>query len=251
MRTKPIHRPGEKLLLCLQYWEGDKRQAMNLARYVADLQSSRCEIADFLFVSRFDCPHDMETIKHVSKKFNIFHYTSKRRGTGWPNGCNELWFGSLEWVYSMIEARKIPWYKAVFTFEADGVPLASNWINQFSMAWDQESAKNLTFVLGSYLTNPGPHINGNAMFSCNMAFLKWLVKQVGGVRPSAGWDYALYPDFRKWGARSYPALKSYWGSKTFTEEGFDAELAQGTVYLHGVKDSSLLKMARKKFIGQG
>lgn len=249
MRPKPIRQPGDKLLLCLQYWSGDKKQAMELARFIADLQPGRCEIADFLFVSRFDCPHDMETIRYVSKKFNVMHYTSKRRGTGWPNGCNELWFGSMEYVYHMIEARKIPWYKAVFTFEADGVPLAPNWINQFSQAWDEESKKNLTFVLGPYLIYPGPHINGNAMFSCHLAFLKWLVKQVGGARPSAGWDFVLYPDFKKWGARDYPMMQSYWGSRTFTEEGFQHQLARGTAFLHGVKDDSLLNMARKKFIG--
>jgi hypothetical protein len=241
-------KPEDKILLVLQFWKGDQKQAIKLAKFITDLQPGRCENADFLFVSRFDCAHDAEVIRYVSRKFNTYHYVSKRRGTGWPNGCNDLWFGSMEWVKSMLEAKKIPAYKAVFTFESDGVPLAANWINQMSMAWDEAVAKAPTFVLGAYLTAPGPHINGNALFSCHPGFLHWIVRQVGGAPPNAGWDYVLYRDFKRWGAYDLPGLKSYWGSKTFPEAAFQRELANGTFYVHGVKDDSLLNMARKKFL---
>lgn len=244
-----VHAPENKILLCLQYWRGDKKQAMDLARFICDLQPGRCDIADFLFISRYDCSHDQTAIKYVSKKFNVWQYTSRRRGTGWPIGPNELWFGSMEWFASMKEARKIPNYKAIFTFEADCVPLASNWINRLSQAWDDESAKHPTFVLGAYLTAPGPHVNGNMMLSGHPAFLHWLTKQVGGVSVNAGWDFVLYRDFAKWGAYNFPNLKSYWGCKTFPEDAFLNELAQGTVFLHGIKDGSLLHMARKKLLG--
>lgn len=244
-----IYKPEDRILLVLQFWNGDKKQAMELARFITDLQPGKCDNADFLFVSRYDCSHDMATIRYVSKKFNVFHYVSKRRGTGWPIGCNELWFGSMEWVYHMTEARKVPRYKAVFTFEGDCVPLAPNWISTCSRAWDAECAKHETFVFGCYLIYPGPHVNGNAMFSGHPAFLRWLIKGVGGASPSGGWDYVLFADFRKWGARDFPLLKSYWGSKTFPESAFHAELAKGTVFIHGVKDNSLLNAARKKFLG--
>jgi hypothetical protein len=241
-------KPEDRILLVLQYWKGDIKQAMTLARFIADIQPGLSEVADFLFVARFDCPHDTDTIKYVSKKFRTYHHTSKRRGTGWPNGCNDLWFGAMEWVQSMIEAKKVPAYKAVLTFESDCVPLAANWLNQLSNAWDDAVAKSPTFVLGAYLTAPGPHINGNAMFSCHPAFLHWLVRKVGGAPPNAGWDYVLYKDFRRWGAANLPGLKSYWATKTFSEEGFNREIAEGTFFLHGVKDDSLLRMARKKFL---
>lgn len=247
---KPVlHKPEDRILLVLQFYSGDKKQAMDVARFIADLQPGRCSNADFLFVSRFDCSHDMETIRYVSQKFNVFHYVSKRRGTGWPIGPNSQFFGVMEWVYHMGVARKIPRYKAVFTFEADCVPLDPNWINVCSRAWDAESAKHETFVFGCYLIYPGPHINGNCMFSTDPAFLHWLVKKVGGSPPNAGWDYALYPDFKRWGAHDFPLLKSYWGSRTFPESAFQAELHKGTVFIHGVKDNSLLNAARKKFLG--
>lgn len=249
MKTNRLHKPEDRMLLCLQFWEGDKKQAMKLARFIADLQQGRCENADFLFVARFDCSHDAETIKYVSKKFNVFHHTSKRRGTGWPIGCNSLWFGTLEFTHHMREARKIPQYKNVFTFEADCVPLDPNWINVCSRAWDAECAKHETFVLGALLQYPGWHINGNAMFSCHPAFTHWLVKQVGGSPPNAGWDYALAGDLRRWGARDFPKLKSYWRCVSMPDPACEAELANGTVFLHGVKDDSLLNWARRKFLG--
>lgn len=248
MKTR-LFKPENRLLIVLQFYKGDQNHAMQLARFIADIQPGRCENADFLFVSRFDCPQDHQTVRYVSKKFNTWTYTSKRRGVGWPHGPNELWFGSMEWVYHMIEARKIPAYKAVFTFEADGVPLAPNWINVFLNSWNEQEAKAPLFVFGAYLLAPGPHINGNAMFSGNPAFLHWVAKKVGGAPPRAGWDYALYADFKRWGAADFPKLKSYWGTKTFSEEGFKQALSQEIVYIHGVKDMSLLKMARKYFLG--
>lgn len=250
MNRPGLHRPANKILLMLQYWEGDRAQAMRLARFIADLQTEKSTIADFLFVGRFDCAHDLESINYVSRKFNVFHYISKRRGTGWPHGCNDLWFGGLEWVQSMMADKKIPAYKAIFTFEADGVPLCPSWINQMSLDWDAESKKHETFAFGALLKAPGPHINGNALFSGHPAFLHWVVRKVGGAPPRAGWDYVMYRDFKKWGAHNYPKLRSYWGTKTFSEEGFGKELTDGTVWLHGVKDDSLLNMARQKFLGK-
>jgi hypothetical protein len=222
---------------------------MKLARFIADLQNGRSDAADFLFVSRFDCGHDNDAVEYVSKKFNVFTYTSKRRGVGWPNGCNDLWFGAMEWVDSMIAAKRVPAYKAILTFEADCVPLAANWINQLSAAWDAANQSGQIFVLGPYLTAPGPHINGNMLLSGNPAFTHWVTRKVGGAPPNAGWDYVMYRDFKRWGAKDLPIMRSYWGSKTFTQALFEAELAHGTVFLHGVKDDSLLKMARSKFLG--
>lgn len=249
MSRPGLHHPVNKILLVLQFWKGDQAQAMALAKFIADLQPSKCAIADFLFVSRFDCPHDMGVINYVSKKFNVYHYVSKRRGTGWPLGCNDLWFGSMEWVQSMMADKKVPAYKAVFTFESDGVPLAPDWIQQFAADWDVEAKKHETFIFGAFLKAPGDHINGNCLVSGHPAFLHWLVRKKGGSPPRAGWDYALYADFKKWGARNYPKLKSYWNTKSFSEDGFRTELKNGTVWLHGVKDNSLLTMARKKFLG--
>lgn len=249
VRALPPTKPEDRLLLILQYWKGDRDQAMRMLKFIVDLQPGKCENADILLVSRFDCGHDQEMVDYASRKFRVFTHISKRRGTGWPNGCNDLWFASVEWMHCMIEAKKVPAYKAALTFEADCVPLAANWISRLSRAWDDANRNKLTFVLGPMLQAPGPHINGNMLLSGNPAFTNWVTRKVGGAPPNAGWDYVLYPDFRRWGAQDCPIMRSYWGSKTFLRSSFDSEMAHGTVFIHGVKDDSLLNMARKHFLG--
>jgi len=236
-----------KLLLAIQYWKDDMAQAMKLARLIADLQPSRCEMADFLFVSRFDCGHDVDTEKYVSRKFNVYSFVNKRRGTGWPHGCNDLWFGTIDWIYGMREAKRIPNYKAVFTFEADGAPLVPHWIPVLSNAWDVAQKLAKVYVLGAHLQFPGSHINGNGLFSCDHEFIYWLARKKCAASPHCGWDYEMAPEFQKWGWQNCPAIKSYWRCSSFNREQFDKEVSLGVAYLHGVKDSSLLDICRSKY----
>lgn len=235
-----------KLLLALQYWEGDKEQAGKLARLMADLEPGRSDQADLLLVSRFDCTHDVEVIRHVSAKFNTHVYINRfRRGTGWPHGCNDLWFGTMDWLYAESECKRVPDYKAILTFEADSCPLAPNWISQLSAEWDRlQPAK----VVGSLLQAPGEHINGNAMFSGDKAFLKWVARDVGGCTPHGGWDYVLAPEFKKRGWADSPFMRSFWGTKSMGAEQLKGLQVGGVSFLHGVKDDSVIRAVREAFV---
>lgn len=234
-----------KILLALQFWEGDKAEAMKRARLIADLQHGHSDKADFLFVSRFDCSHDMGTVEQVSRKFNTFHIINRRRGVGWPHGCNELFFGTMDWVYSYMEAGRIPDYKAVLTFEADSAPLHPNWINDLSSAWDAANVK----VYGPLLEN-GPHINGNCMMSADKQFLYWLTRQKGGCTPVGGWDYLFYREFQKWGTANAPGMRSWWRQPTMDEATYESLLSQNVCFHHGCKDDSIVRHVRRKFLGQ-
>ena len=237
---------NNKLLLALQYWEGDKAQAMSLARLIADLEPKHCDFADFLFVNRFDCKQDPETISIVSRKFNTFKYRSPGRGIGWPDGCNALWNGTMEYCFHMMEAKKIPHYKAILTFEADCAPLRSDWIQFLSAQWDWLQQERQVFVAGCKVEAVGvhEHINGNALFSGDLEFLHWVVKRTR-IPPGVGWDYWLAGEFRKKGWAELPGLECRWNTATFTEAQFKEEIERGTAFLHGVKDRSVLKMSRK------
>ena len=57
------------LMLNFQFWEGDKDQAMELARLIADIEPSFREDVEVMFTARFDCRHDNKAIDYVSKKF--------------------------------------------------------------------------------------------------------------------------------------------------------------------------------------
>jgi hypothetical protein len=240
-------KPTNKILLALQFWKGDQAQAMRLARFIADLSPEFCEQADFLFSARFDCPQDPETVKYVSRKFNVWTYQCRRRGVGWPQGCNELWFGTMSWIQGSIEALKLPHYRAVLTFESDCVPMQRNWITQLRGDWDKAQAKKPAYVMGAMLRSPGEHINGNAMFSTELNFLRWLAKDVVSASSFVGWDYCLAQEFKKWGWAESKGMHSYWNSKTLPPDAIANLWRENLFFMHGIKDDSLLNSAKEKF----
>jgi len=234
-----------KILLALQFWDGDKAQAMRVARLIADLETRMSDRADFLFVSRFDCPHDLDTIGYVARKFKVRHHVSRRRATGWPFGPNELWFETMQYAYEhTIDDKRIPEYKAVLTFEADALPLCPNWIPMLSDAFDQSQP---ACIVGALLKYPGLHVNGNALFSCEQNFSHWISRQVTGCTPHGGWDYVLAPRFKEWGWKDCALMRSWWKTPTLQREQFEQLQAQGVAFLHGIKDGSALDMVREKY----
>ena len=235
-----------KFLLVLQFWEGDKAQAMELARYLADLEPRHSDVMDFLFAARFDCKPDPATVDYVSRKFNTRTFISRRRGVGWPDGCNELWFSVMEWASSMTNARKIPSYKAFFTMEADSCPIQQGWAAKLSALWDLANQKSPVVMAGA-LVDPGPHINGNAFMSGNPKFLYWISRKVGGVRPGSGWDYCLASEFRQQGWANFTQMKSIYSTPTFSKEQFDDMRKNDWIWIHGGKDTSLIRYGRELF----
>jgi len=235
-----------RLLIALQFWNGDRDRALELARFLADLEPVKSKIADVLLIARFDSSLDDYTTNYIARKFNVYALKSRRRGTGWPDGCNELWFSTMEWVESMIRANKIPHYKCIFTCEADGAPIQRNWIELMLSEWDRVNLGKPVYVAGP-LVEPGPHINGNALFSGESKFLNWITRRVGGVRPGTGWDFSLAPEFKRIGWADIPGMKSIYNTLTFSQESYEHMVKQGWIWVHGGKDTSLIQMGRKRF----
>lgn len=235
-----------KILIALQYWDGDRALALDLARYLADLEPTHTNLADFMFMARFDSSLDERVAKEVSRKFNVFSVKARRRGKGWPAGCNDLWFSVMEWAYSMIEAKRVPAYKAIFTFEADGAPIPRDWIARLSSEWDRVSNPGPVVMAGA-LQEHGPHINGNALMSGNLGFLHWVVRKVGGCHPFSGWDFVLAPEFKSQGWANIPGVRSYYNTPTFSKEQYDQMVKEDLIWVHGGKDRSLIDFGRKRF----
>lgn len=235
-----------KILIALQFWNGDKARAMELAKFLADLEPEKSQLADFLFAARFDCKIDAAVVNHVARKFNVYTRVSRRRGVGWPDGCNELWFSVMEWAHSMIGAKKIPHYKAIFTCEADGCPIQRDWISRLSKEWDRVNSPKPVVMAGA-LVDPGPHINGNALMSGHMNFLQWIARKIGHVRPGGGWDFVLRHDFQRIGWADIPGIKSIYNTPTFSPEQYADMIRQDWTWIHGVKDLSLVRMGRERF----
>lgn len=245
-------KPTNKILIALLFWDGDKALAMRLAKLLSDLEPGHSTEADFLFVPRFDCRWDDRMVKYVSRKFNTFTHVSKRRSVGWPLGCNGLFFGMSEWVFHKMESGQIPNYKAVFVMGADGVPFRQDWITYLHREWDAANSKKKIYMAGALIldehTDRGnDHINGDcALLSGDLKFFRWIVRDVRDISTSAGWDWILAKDFKTWGWAGFPGIRSHWRRPDLNEAEWDAEIAEGTVWLHGVKNDSLINIARKK-----
>jgi hypothetical protein len=243
--------PTDKILITVLFWDGDKGPAMKLARLLADLEPIHSERADFLFVSRFDSSHDDATIRHVSRKFNVFHYISKRRGEGWPLGCNGVFFGAMEFIYHKMAAAQMLNYKAVLVIGGDGAPLRTDWLEIFHREWDKANQAAPTYVAGAMITAGGvEHINGDCMLlSGKLDFMKWLAVTIGDVTTNAGWDWILPHEFRRWGWINFPFVRSSWNYPApFTQQQWDLETQAGVVWFHGVKEYSLLDLCRKNML---
>jgi len=234
-----------KILLNLQYWGGDRDAAMRVARFIADLEPSHSEAADILFSARFDCTHDEAAIKYVSRKFNVHTFINKhRRAEGWPFSCNELAIGSVDYVYTMNEANKLPRYKAILLLEGDSCPLTSDWIDTLHAEWDRLHEKGANMI--GAMIPPGPpetggkHINGGScVMSGDPEYLHWFARKIGGCRPTAGWDWLLAPLFQNKGWAACPGMRSYWRAPSMPREFFDRIRKEGAFFVHGVKDDSI------------
>lgn len=242
------HVVSNKILLVVPFWSADRHAAIALSHLLADIQPGHSEDIDILFCARFDCPQvDADTIKHVSRKFNTMTHVSKRRDTGWPAGCNGTFFGSLEYIYHKMEVGQLPGYKAIFMCEADTVPLTRDCFAYLHRQWDLISRRQPVCLAGALVPDGGrDHINGGAcLLSGNLGFLKWITRTVGGMKSPVGWDFGLAGDFRARGWANIPGIRSLWGTPTMPIDHAEHYERSGVVWLHGVKDASLLRFARQ------
>lgn len=231
-----------KILIVLQFWPGDKAHANELAKLIADLQEGHSDKADFMFACRYDTIPDEAAVNHVARKFDTYTHVCRRQASGWPYGCNELWFDAVTYIYEMRSAGKLPAYKGILFIEPDCCPLRVDWIDALSSEWDKLN----TNMIGCVCPLPETHINGNCMISGDMAYLGW-IRGIAGCPPSGGWDYLLARRFKAKGWSNTPLIVSFYNQPTIAPEKWES--FQGISILHGVKDLSAMRLARQKFLG--
>lgn len=176
------------LILNLQFFPGDRHQAMELARLIADLEDQPRYDVLFLFSARFDCVADPVTVAYVSKKFPTFTHKSRKKGVGWPAGPNQLMADSYQWCVEKMRDKTFK-AQAVLFIESDAVPLHKNWINLLI----EEYKACGKMIMGSWLVagnGGGVHVNGN----CIMHLDFWKVNKAIFNPPNrGGWDAILAP----------------------------------------------------------
>lgn len=246
----PKVRDNRKMVVALQFWDGDKERAMHLAKFVADLEPEFNPRIDLAFVARFDTKHDLETVKYVSRKFNTWTLTGTRRTTGWPTGCNDL---ALD-LFQQAASRSRPgqkWanHKALYLIESDVMPLCRDWLQRLSDEWDvaQEAGK---MVMGSWSPYHSPvgHINGNMLVRPDLVFR---IKGLESCPFKAGWDAYFGPKFEPVWHKSVQMSNHYDYRANIPPEILWSCVDGVTppAVVHGVKDWSAERQVRKKLFG--
>lgn len=251
------------LILNLQYWDGDKVQAMALARLLADLEPIKRTDVTFLFSARFDSSIDEETVRYVSQKFNVRTFKGRKHETGWPAGPNGLFRESFTYCIGLSREKgrnKID-ADAVMFMEADCVPLHREWLNMLLAEWKSCGKK----VLGPWLKKGDAgceHINGNCIIALDLYF-----KIVGECGQQGGWDatcanimlpnghpsrlmfsdYGLgKPGYNEWKGCDYLFAAKRYTSPTNALYGQDLFPA----WYHGPKIMAGIECVRERLLGE-
>lgn len=247
------------MILNIQFHEGDKAQAMALARLISDLQPVRREDVKVLFTARFDAHHDMATIAYVERKFPVFRYTCKRKATGWPNGPNQMMGESYSFCVENLRSNRLKDYAVMFV-ESDCVMLHNQWLDMLI----EEHRASGKAISGAWLTRGDcncEHVNGNMIMSLDF----WRkCKAVFNPQSRGGWDATLAPyilpnahpskliwsDYQLGMAHNpWRGCDYLWEAKRYhspTNPLFGQDLYP--VWYHGIKVPDGLECARKRLL---
>lgn len=225
-----------KIVLCMQYWDGDREQALRVARFMADIQPTHSEKFDFMFAVRPDSSLCPDTIRHVSRKFNVWTRKTSRKEIGWPAGPNGM--VSDLFLDALMRYRSGVWknVKAVWLLESDVVPLTVDWLDRIEREWD--AAGKLVMGAWSPEWSHVGHVNGNLLFSPRLAEV---VKGLEGCPPHIPWDTFHAPKFARHWHKSSQMGNLYRIQNVTTEQ-----LDPAWCFVHGIKDDSGLKIARQR-----
>lgn len=236
------HHSGQvgRILLALQFWEGDRARAGELARFITDLERVPHPRADFLLSARFDSTPDPEVVKYVGRRFNVFTAIGSTQLTGHPAGSFGLWHDTLVAVRE--RARADSRYACAFVFEADCVPLAREWIDELLADGLAHPGAAVAGHEWHGSNCPFPHINGNMLISCRLPKLDALIQWRGS--PARAWDVEGYRAFLALGGRNTPVIRSLYVKDT--PPTFLGRLRSiGASVLHGDKDGSALAVSKR------
>jgi hypothetical protein len=249
------------ILINCQFWEGDKAQAMALARLMADIEPVFRNDVLFMFCARFDCQHDEETVAYVAQKFAVHKYTTKRKATGWPNGPNQMMGDSYEHIVELWRRGKLPKeIDAILLMEADCVPLHKDWIN---LLYNEHKASGKK-VTGAWLKKGDcncEHVNGNCVISIDFwkkapgmfhppsrggwdAMLKHVILPNAAPSRLIWSDYQLGQPNNPWRGCDY-----LWEPKSYRapDNPLFGQILQ-PAYFHGIKIMSGIECARERLV---
>lgn len=234
--------PPLPLVIALQFWSGDQSEALQLSRFLADLEPIYRDDVLLAFCRRFDVEMTAELWEvglYCGEKFPVTHIRSERVATGHPDGCFGLWAGTAEILYRNYCTG---WpYSSAFFIEADGVPMRWDWIDYLKRA-HQNNLRQGKLVTGAW-EGPGPcygpHVNGSL---CMEVTCVANYPSLQSCRKGIAWDYFHAEVFLK-ELGPWQAIENLYGAHDVTLSVFKT-LARNRAWLASVKDGSAWRCAQ-------
>ena len=243
-KAEILHR---KMLIVLNYWDGDLDAATELIDLICDLEPARSEYADFMLFRRNDAQPMHENIRlKLLTKFEKVHSIRCRRlnARGYPYGANEMFYDLLDVMHG---PEWVKYYHSFLNLEPDCVPTDPDWIrrlcDEYRALCDQEH-----YAIGQMNDSPVPHLNGMAIYSTDFWARAGGLSIIGGP---AGVAYDICHAKRIVPlAKDSPLIFQEYRRKTIAAEDLFAIKKSGVkpVIVHGVKDGSARCAARAFFV---
>lgn len=242
------HGSHQKLLIIIQYYEGDKSAAEDLGALIAGLERVRNHTADVMIFRRFDASeYSIEIITRLRDKFDtVFVETSRRRDAkGYPFGPNQMWADIVSLMGQMPQ-----WYDNYFAFlplESDCVPVHPNWINELSKEFKVSKTENYS-AIGHIHDSPVKHMNGVGVYDSRL----WSIvggNKLNGANPQMAYDIFHRDDILPL-AYDTPLIMMQYQRPTITPSDLFKPWKNGLepALFHGVKDASARAAVRAKYI---
>jgi hypothetical protein len=235
--------PSTQLGIAIQFWSGDQAEALQLARFLADLEPIRRDDVVLIFARRFDV--EMTDDLYAAElacglKFPVTHVQSRRRLTGHPDGCYGLWSGTAQACYDAYTAG-FP-IENVFFAEAEGVPMRWDWIDYLKRAHQKnlEQGKRVTGAWEGTGRYHEEHVNGS--FCMHMSC--WADHaSLHRCAPGKAWDCfhgrVLLSELGPW-----QAIENLYGAHDVVSLSVFKTMARNRAWLSSVKDGSAWKCAQ-------
>lgn len=246
--SRALHGNHQKLLVVVQYYDGDKQAAEELSELIADLERIRNNAADIMIFRRYDAGEFSQSVltKLRDKFNNVYYERSKRKDAkGYPFGPNQMWSDLVTMI-----GQSPSWYSKYYAFlplESDCVPMRPGWINELVEEFHVAKSKNFAAV-GHIHSNPIEHLNGVAVYDSHL----W--KMVPGNKLNGSDPQVAYDIYHRTSilplAFDTPLVMMEYQRPTITAEDLFKPWKNGyePAVFHGVKDGSARAAVRARHI---
>jgi hypothetical protein len=232
------------MILALQYCKKDMDRSMELAHLLADLEPAYRSDVLMALVRDSATPHDPsvdDAFDHCRSRFPTVQLVLPHSTTGWPEGPNQLWAGTMDHFASLWSSRATD-HRSIFTIDGgDGIPLHNNWLDLLlaEHAATSASGKRISGVPG--VDNlQRDHLSGNMILDLSV----WAdYPRIHACPPNDGWDCYHAPVFIGEASLS-SVVRNDWRCCRSLSADLLEEYARSSVWWHGYKGDDLRKVAR-------